>query len=488
MAFIVERRTREPLYRQIRAAIEEQIARGSFDFDHPLPSSRRLAEELGVSRNTVNLAYQELIAEGFVVSRPRRGNFVNEELRPGWLQPPGTVKPVDSSWAGRLAATPDAVLPKVTKVADWHRYTYVFIAGQIECRKFPSQAWLRALREALYEPHLHFSLHDSIEEDDPMLAEMLCREILPVRGIDASPQEVLVTMGSQEGLSLLSRALLRPGSSVAVEDPGYLDARHIFERAGATLLPLRVDVSGVVPSSGLEGVDLLHLTPSHHHPTNVTLSIGRRRQLLAQAAASGTVIVEDDYDSELRYQGSPSPALKALDDQGRVVYLGTFSKFLAPGLRLGYLVADRELVGYLREERRYSIRHPPGHIQRAMALFIESGQYHRALRQHRSNLRRKWEAMAEAIDRELSWEVPIPPGGVSIWVEGPPELDAVDLAAGLLRDGVIIERGDIYFHEPSKHRSCFRVGFAAARLDTIAPGMEIVGRAAARQLQLGRRS
>ncbi|MHB8618057.1 MAG: MocR-like pyridoxine biosynthesis transcription factor PdxR [Chloroflexota bacterium] len=493
----VDRETNEPLYRQVRKAIEEGIAAGMFDLDAPLPSSRGLALELGVSRNTVNLAYQELTAEGFVVSRPRSGLYVNPEVRPH--APPArreaSGERATMDWLARLRPGLDAGLPEIQKVPGWEHYPYVFIAGQVDARSFPSLAWLRVLREALYQPHVHYSLRDSVSADDPLLVDLLCRRILPGRGIEAAPGEVLVTMGSQEGLSLLASALLGnavPGGAAfgrqavaAVEDPGYLDARHIFLRSGARLRALTVDGSGVVPPPNLDGVDLLHLTPSHHHPTNVTLSIGRRRQLLSQADRSGTVIVEDDYDSELRYLGSPSPALKGLDENGRVVYLGTFSKFLAPGLRLGFVVADPELIAHLREERRYRIRHPPGHLQRAMALFIESGQYHRSVRQHRGALRRKWEAMCAAIDRHVGWPIAMPPGGVSIWVEGPSELDAVRLAADLLSQGVIIERGDVCFLDPSAHRPCFRLGFAATRLEAIDPGIRLVAQAARRQLAAG---
>lgn len=483
MTFSLERQGSEPLYRQVRRAIEAQVVRGSVGFDLPLPSTRGLAAELGVSRNTVNLAYQELMAEGFIVSQPRRGLFVNEELRPGPSEASGApAGPTPVQWPARLPPSPDSSIPRIQKVTAWHRYPYVFMAGQVDTRSFPVVAWARVLREALYEPHLHFSLRDAVEDDDPMLVEMLCREILPGRGIDARPDEVLITMGSQQGLALLSHALLAPGSVVTVEDPGYLDARHIFARAGAGLSPLAVDGAGAIPPSDLLGTDLLYLTPSHHHPTNATLSIGRRRQLIAQAAAADAVVVEDDYDSELRYQGSPSPALKALDEQGRVVYLGTFSKFLAPGLRLGYLVGAPTLIRHLRAERRYSIRHPPGHLQRAMALFLASGGYHRAVRQHRTTLRRKWETMAEAIAHSFPWEVPITPGGVSIWVEGPPDLDAAALADDLLHEGVIIERGDTFFVHSRQHRNCFRLGFAAARLSSIPRGISLVARAAEQQL------
>jgi GntR family transcriptional regulator/MocR family aminotransferase len=231
----------------------------------------------------------------------------------------------------------------------------------------------------------------------------------------------------------------------------------------------------MIPPADLAGVSLLHLTPSHHSPTNVTLSIGRRRQLLAMAERDDALIVEDDYDSEFGYQGSPTPAMKAMPDSERVIYLGTFSKFLAPGLRLGYLVGSPELVTELRRQRRYSVRHASGHSQRAMALFIASGHYHRTVRKRRANLARRWTALREALDHHLSWSVETPPGGVSIWLAGPHGIDCVGLAERALRRGVVVERGDIYFTEPAANRNYLRLGFAALASEAIEPGVAILG-------------
>ena len=474
---------RSPLYRQVRVALERGISQGRYDPHAALPSSRALALELGVSRNTIMTAYQELIAEGFVVSRPRSGLYVNEEVHShGPVSRTPTAEPARIDWRARLRAEPDAEVPDVAKHTDWPHYPYPFIAGQVEAGSFPTLAWSRVLRDALHPPHLHYSLRDGIAEDDPLLVELLCERILPGRGIEATPDNVLITMGSQEGLRLLAGALLGPGTTAAVEEPGYVDARHVFLRAGASLVPLEVDGSGVVPPADLAGVDLLYLTPSHQHPTNATLSIGRRHHLLSLADRDDLVIVEDDYDSELRYQGSPSPALKGLDTSGRVVYLGTFSKFLAPGLRLGFVVAGAPLITHLRRERRYSVRHPPGHLQRAMALFIASGQFQRAVRRQRIALRRKWEQMSRSLERWFPFPVATFPGGVSIWVPGPQGLDAVELAALLRDQGVIIEPGDICYLDAASHRSDFRLGFAAIPLDAIEPGIRIVGRALEDQL------
>ena len=292
----VDSARREPLYRQVRSSLEEGISLGRFDLNGSLPSSRGLALELGVSRNTVNTAYQELISEGFIVSRPRSGLYLNEEVLAtiSPLRRPPAAPPAQVRWHDRLRPEHDTGLPEVTKPSDWQRYPYPFIAGQVEARSFPRLAWSRVLREALYEPHLHYSLRDGIAADDPLLIDLLCERILPGRGIETFPENVMITMGSQEGLQLLSHALLGPASVVAVEEPGYLDARHVFMRSGATLIALPVDGSGVVPPGALQGTDLLYLTPSHQHPTNATLSIGRRHQLLALAEQDDVIIVEDD--------------------------------------------------------------------------------------------------------------------------------------------------------------------------------------------------
>ncbi|SFA94334.1 GntR family transcriptional regulator / MocR family aminotransferase [Amycolatopsis marina] len=480
----IERGAGEPIYQQLRKALEHAIASGALNPRLPLPSSRELARELGVSRNTVNTAYQELHAQGFIESRPRRGLFINPDMLTHLDQHEEHVTTTDFvDWTRRIRPTPDAGMPEIAKIPDWDRYPFPFVAGQIEAESFPRLAWARALRDALDPPHLHYSVRDGIDEDDPLLVQALCRAVLPARGIEVNPDQVLITLGSQQGLDLLAGTLLRPGDTVGVEDPGYLDARHIFARAGATVAPMPVDGSGLIPSPDLADVHLLHLTPSHHSPTNVTLTIGRRQQLLALARRHGTLIIEDDYDSEFRYQGSPTPALKALPDSERVIYLGTFSKFLAPGLRLGYLVAAPELIRELRNQRRYRVRHPSGHVQRAMALLIESGQYHRTVRRRRTQLQRKWQTLREALNETLPWQADPPPGGVSIWVTGPPELDCVELAELALRRGVVIERGDIYFADATAHRNHFRLGFAAIPHSAIRPGIIQLGHAIDQQLR-----
>ncbi len=456
-----------PLYRQLRSALERGILTGQIGVGTRLPSSRELSVLLDVSRNTVITAYQELVAEGYVTPLARSGLVVNPEL----TRRPASRSDGRLDWSSRLDPIPGGDLPLSNRPPDWYRYPYPFLGGQPSPDLFPRQAWLRALREALDPPHYWASLQDAQDADDPLLLEALCQHILPSRGIEAVPAEVMVTLGTQQGHALVAAALLGPGRKLAVENPGYPDLWHIAAATGADLVPVPVDGSGLVPGPELSTVDALTVTPSHQYPTNVTLSVGRRHQLLDTASRHGFVIVEDDYDSEFRYQGSPSPALKALDRSGHVVYLGSFSKFLAPGLRLGFLVADSVLVAHLRERRRFQVRHAPGHQQRALALLIRSGDYARALRRTRSTLKVRWQSTVEAVATSLGWGGPYPSGGTGLWVVGPDDLDSVALAVAARRRGVLIEPSPAYSLAEPRLRNAMKVGFASVRTGHIGPGI-----------------
>jgi len=407
-----------------------------------------------------------------VVSRERRGLFVNPDVQSALAIEPHRTPGID--WSKRTRSFPDAGLPHIEKVSDWASYPYPFLAGQTDVRSFPVRAWQRALRESLYHPHVFPSLQDSLGVDDPMLVDAIRRQLLPTRGIEADVDEILITVGSQHGLDLLGRVLLGRKSVVAIEDPGYLDARHIFTRTGASLRAMPVDADGAIPPDDFRDIDLVYVTPSHQSPTNVTLAMERRLHFVQRAGHARTVLVEDDYDSEFRYRGQPSPALKALDPTSDVVYLGTFSKFLSPGLRLGYLVAHRDLILELAQVRRYELRHPPGQLQRAMALFITSGDYHRALRRHRESLQQRWATITAAVERELPFETgPFPPGGVSLWLTGPDGLDARELTVRARDEGVLIEPGDIYFQtSDASARRHFRLGYGAIPTRSIVPGVQ----------------
>jgi GntR family transcriptional regulator/MocR family aminotransferase len=465
--------TGEPLYRQLRLALTTAIETGQFLAGELLPSSRALAAELGLSRNTVNTAYQEMVAEGFLESVDRVGYVVNRDLRVrlSAVDDIDSANPSEIDWDSRLNRF-ESPVGEVSKPVNWKEYEYPFVVGQPSADSFPIRGWNRAMRNALLDEHQGPSLHDLVDTDDPLLIEQIRRTILPSRGINASASQILVTLGSQHGLHLIATALLGSESRVGVEEPGYPDARQIFGRQGAELAPMAIDDHGLIVPEVLDpDVDLVFVTPSHQYPTNVTMAVGRRRQLLDQAEAEDFLVIEDDYDSAFRCQGRPTPALKAADDSGRVIYVGSFSKFLAPGLRLGFIVAEAPLIEHLRNLRRYMLRHPPGIIQRSVALMMESGDYVRALRRRRKALKQKWETITAAIADHFPWETEFTTGGVSVWVEGPEWLDGVDLAMRALDAGIVIESGDVCFLELPAPKNFFKLGFSGIDHDLIEPGI-----------------
>ncbi|MCU1642268.1 MAG: PLP-dependent aminotransferase family protein [Nocardia sp.] len=463
-----------PKYRQVRAMLEDRLAQGVFAGGRPMPSSRFLAQQLGVSRNTVAAAYDELIALGVVESRPRSGLYAAAPLTRGAAGAPRTSPAVD--WASLLKPRQNVEFTRTLGHPDAFDYPYPFISSQPELRSFPVRGWLRAVDQAMTGPHLRYSIRDAVDQDDPLLVEVLRREILPSRGIHAAPEEILVTGGTQQGLSLIADVLMGPGLTVGFENPGYLDAMHIVHRSGARLMPVPVDGRGAVFDEATV-FDAMYLTPSHHHPTNVTLSLPRRKLLLELLAERNGFVIEDDYDSEFRFRGRPTPSLKSLDDSQRVIYLGSFSKFLSAGLRIGYIVADAPVIAALRAERHHRTKHLPGLIQRSLALFIESGEFHKVLRAHRRRLAHNWELMTAAMARHLpeADAQTLPPGGVSIWYAGPETLDAALVTARAARRGVLVADGSRYFFPGTGTRNCLRLGFASIAAPAIDPGIALLG-------------
>lgn len=464
----------EPLYRQVRAFVEDSIERGVFVGNRPLPSSRFLAQELGVSRNTVTTAYDELMALGAIESRPRSGLYVSQLDVPArrGARPAGPGATSSLDWAARTREAADADLPAPLQHPQWTSSRFPFISGQPDLRSFPARGWLRALSDALAGPHAAYSLRDAGLEDDPLLVDVLCSEVLPRRGVEVMPHEVLVTNGSQQALSLLAATLLRPGSTVAVEDPGYLDLWHILRRQGARLAPVPVDRHGIDLPPDLRP-DAVYVTPSHQHPTNVTLSLPRRKELLRRAQAQEFFIIEDDYDSEFRFRGRPTPSLKSLDRTGHVIYVGSFSKFLAPGLRMGFVVAPAPVIAAMRAERQYLTKSPSAHTQRALGLFIHSGEYHKVLRARRLKLKRNWETLVRALAEHMPYPVDggYPPGGLFVWERGPAGLDGDAVVEHARTQGILLDGGTRQYLRPDPPTNALRIGFGAIRREAIEPGV-----------------
>ncbi len=398
------------IYRSIRAAIlDGRVAAGT-----RLPPTRVLARELGLSRNTVLSAFEPLRAEGYVVSRVGSGTFVAPQVEarpahtgsrsasPRRVEAATTPLPL-SRYGAALAADPprrdhDALAARPPLPFD-------FRPCVPDLARLPDEAWRRALtRTASYLPSDAWDYGDPAGV--PELREAIAGYLGRARGIRCDASEILIVGGVAQALDLASRVFIDRGDAVLVEDPHYLGARRVFASAGARLVGAPVDSEGIdlsaLPGSAKATARLAYVTPSHQFPTGAVMSLARRLELLRWANEQGAFVLEDDYDSEFRYAGRAIEALKSLDEQGHVLYVGTFSKTLLPGLRLAFLVLPPRLVELFRSAKWLADWASPVFEQHALARFLEAGDFERHLRRARTLYARGRAALVAAIERELA--------------------------------------------------------------------------------------
>ena len=472
----------QTLQAQIRQAIVAAILDRQIAASMPLPSCRILAEKLGVARGTVVLAFQQLVDQGFLIARERRGHFVNPDVlatpaKPG-RKPPEAANTIDWKARRQIAASE---MPPSANYRNWIKSSYPFVYGQFDPTLFPTAEWRECNRMALAVLEIRNWAADMVDRDDPLLIEQIQARLLPRRGIFANPDEIIVTLGAQNALYMLATLLMAKGSKVAMEDPGYPDARSIFRLAGAEIAPVPVDHSGIVTSAIPSDAGFVFVTPSHHCPTMVPLSAERRQDLLARAARDNQIVIEDGYDSQL-FDEAPQQALKSLDRSGRVVYVGSMSKTLAPGLRIGYIVASADLIAELRALRRFMLRHPPANNQRAIALFLSLGHHDALVRRLSTAFEDRRKRLVQAISAFLpEWRPTDSAGGTSIWLEGPRGTDARGIAEAAAARSVIIEPGDRFFDHADKPSRFMRLGISSIALQHIEPGIRELATAAGRR-------
>ncbi len=468
------------LQAQIRELLVGAIAAGQLRAGEPVPSTRAMAGRLAVSRNTVTLAYQALVAEGFLQARERSGFYVDPAAVEGLAAAPDPApSPVAEGavdWAARAVKAFDD-LRFLARPEDWAAHPYPFIYGQVDHTIFPIGEWRDAMRRAMGKRWLDAWTVDQYGQDDPLLLEEIARRILPRRGVQAGPEQILVTLGAQNALYLVAAFLAEAGTPCAMEDPGYPDLRNMLLTRRVDLRPVPVDREGMTLDPGLGGARVVFVTPSHHYPTTVTMSLERRQALLERARTEDFVIVEDDYEFETNYMGAPRPALKSLDGEGRVVYVGSLSKSVMPGLRLGFVVGAPALIERLRALRRMMLRHPPGNNQRAAALFMGAGDYDALVRRIHRVYRARWLALRDALAEEMpGWAEAPGFGGSSFWLTGPPGFDSAALARRALGEGVLVEPAGAFFAREADGARHLRLGFSSISAERIPEGVARLAR------------
>lgn len=403
---------------RVQRALRELILAGELPPGCRLPATRTLASSLGLSRDTVEMAYVQLQLEGCICRRPGSGSYVAEHLGPRLLgaRPPRTGAPQHAPATVGLSARGAAILAS-GGVSD-QQQVKAFATGLPETRNFPLDTWDRLQRQAQKDYRAQVLLHG-----DPLgaapLRQAIARYLNLERGARVHADQVLVLSSARQALYLCAQVLADPGGPILLEDPGYFGARKAFEMAQLQVVPVALDEHGLrtdLLRADRSGANTVYVTPSHQYPTGVTLALERRLDLIAWAAERNGWIIEDDYDSQFHYDGLPTACVQGLDSAQRTIYLGTFAKSLYPGLRMGFMVLPPALVAPMSHARSMLDGHTPQLAQLTLARFIEDGHFAAHIRAMRTLYAVRREAMAQALHQHLGGiaSAQLPPGGLQM--------------------------------------------------------------------------
>ena len=463
-----------PLQQQIYAGVRRAILDGVVAPGTRLPSSRAVAQDLGVSRTTAVIALEQLVAEGYLTTRRASGTFVAHDL-PDDLPQGRAARPARqprhpplSRRGTALAAMP----PGAQRIPGPPR---PFRIGTPALDLFPARLWTQLVHRRLRGitvAQLDYGPPAGLR----VLREAVAAHVQTARGTQCTADQVVIVAGAQQGLDLICRLLLDPGDRVWMEDPGYPGARSALVGSGARILPVRVDAEGLDVEAGVRGAGdarLVYVTPSHQYPLGVPMSLSRRLSLLRWASRARAWVVEDDYDSEFRYGARPIPCLHGLDVDGRVIYVASFSKTLFPALRLGFVIVPADLQERLVTARAAADQHPPLLDQAALADFLVEGHYPRHLRRMRAVYRERLDAVATAAHRFCAGAMRLRPVQTGLHVVADLEgVDAVRVAREAAARGVEVTPLPVYYARPARGANGLVLGFAAASPDASTHAME----------------
>ena len=473
--FFLDNTTPGTLQTRVQQMIASGILSGRFEQGEKLPSTRKLAEYLGVSRITVSLAFTELQSNDYLISKDRSGFYVSKNAPPppSFSEKIGVRDTVD--WS-KMIGQRFSIENWPAKPQNWSSFPFPFIYGQTDPSLFDHSNWRQCALMALGAKDFSSLTSDYYDQDDIELIEFILRHSLPRRGITASTDQVLVTMGAQNALWLATQVLLNQRRTAAIENPSYPPLRDILDQSRCHVKAVNLDHYGLIPDQIPKETSVIFTTPSHQCPTTITMPLNRRQQLLETASKLNALVVEDDYEFEISSKKSVSPALKSLDSDGRVIYVGSFSKSLFPGLRLGYLVGSAPFISEARALRASVLRHPPGHIQRTAAHFLRLGHYDALINRMAKQYSIRRSTMAAAI-KKYQLEIAgnsSPEGGSSFWMKAPKDLDTEILAKSLMKNGVLIEPGKNFFAPPNQLENYYRLAFSSINEEKIEGGIKLV--------------
>lgn len=489
MRIPIDRQSAVPLYQQIEDYLRQGILSGSLAPNTRLPASRQLARDLGINRITVENAYAELETEGLIYSKMGSGTYV---LPPNPLlvfpkDRPGAPWPLWQQTLELQAGTRELKSEESSKKGFRRTPLISFASGIGDSHLFPAEDFRKVLQTVMRrdgiaaldygEPNGHGPLRETITH------------ILASQGLQTQSENVLITAGSQQALSLVSQVLLKPGDVIMVESPTYSGALDLFRALGFKVVGVPVDKHGMQVEA-LEKLlqqhhpKLIYTIPTFHNPTGTCLSSQRRIQLIILADRYNIPILEDDFVGDLRYEGRNQPALKALDPGGRVIYVSTFSKILMPGLRVGFLVAEGPIYDRLVNFKRANDLATSTLIQRALEVYVTVGRYQSYLRRSSQTFRKRRDAMLSCIQRHLPPEIRFDPpqGGLFLWLQIPENFSSEELQRLAWEEGVDFSPGTNFFPNGDDGRNWLRLNFVAQAPDQIEEGIKRLGKAMKRLL------
>jgi GntR family transcriptional regulator/MocR family aminotransferase len=457
----IDREAPKPLYRQVYDAYRTSIVNGGLRAGQRVPSTRILAAELGISRIPILNAYGQLLAEGYFEGRVGSGTIVSQSLPDQISSSFRNSQKTLKARPGPRPLSKGASVVSSGENVQLRRRWGAFAVSQVASEHFPFRIW-----NSLVTRHCRRTSGRSLDYGNPLglkvLREAIATYLRTARGVRCEAGQIMIVSGSQQGLEITTRVLLDPGSSVWMEEPGYRLARGVFALNGCRMAPVPVDYLGLNVALGSKlcgNARAALVTPSHQYPLGIIMSASRRLQLLDWAETSGSWIIEDDYDSEYRYDNTPIASLQGMDRNSRVIYIGTFSKVLFPSLRLGYVVIPPDLIKHFVAVRLAMDIAPAGFYQAVLADFILEGHFSRHVRRMRSLYRDRASVLVEAVRKELGFGVDITGGQagmhVAITLKGICDREIADRAAD--QNLTLVPLSSSYLSKPT--RQGFILGF-----------------------------
>jgi GntR family transcriptional regulator / MocR family aminotransferase len=465
MRIPINRKSPIPLYEQIEKHLRQGILNGSLEPDTRLPASRQLARDLGVNRITVENAYAALETDGLVFSRVGSGTYILPPAPMPKISKPGG----EASWPPWQQNLPERGLGARAAVEEMRQATgradHISFAGGIgDSNLFPAEDFRKVLQAVMRRDGIE-ALDYGDRRGYAPLRETIAH-ILASQGLQTSPENVLITAGSQQALALVSQLLLEPGDTILVESPTYGGALDLFRALNFRIISVPMDEQGMrldLLEKQLQQhhPKLVYTIPNFHNPTGTCLSGARRHELIVLSDRYNVPIFEDDFVGDLRYEGRAQPALKALDPGGRVIHVSTFSKMLMPGLRVGFLVADGPVYDGLVKFKRVNDLATSSLIQRALHDYVTVGRYQAHLRRSTHIFRKRRDAMLAALQRHLPGGIELDPpqGGLFIWLKLPGSLSADELLPLAIREGVDFMPGSNFFLDGADGAGWLRLNF-----------------------------